>query len=307
MQKQVHRCWHNTHKASVNSGKSTIVIAASNTFDEYVGTFNGENLCIKNSTADEAQLMRWAYLLRYKRILFSNEMKTESVISGNMTKKMSSGGDKLVGRTHGSEEKEFIPHYNVFCNANDLLEIKPYDPAIHDRLNIISYKKRYVENPTNEFELKKDDNIEIEMKTDKFKDAFSFIIISAYLEFYRNGKKEIIPQAVKNCKTEWVGEGAEDTSINKFLESYEITNNIEHYIRSSEIEEWGKESKINISPTKFIMELKKYCKIKKYNNVESKTKKLNGKSPKVWLGIIKTNDNDEDDEDNTPKSALDKL
>ena len=199
-----------------NAGKSTYVIATSNSFDEYVGTFNGENLFIKKSTADEAQLMRWAYLLRYKRIIVSNEMKTESILSGNMMKKMSSGGDKLVGRTHGAEEKDFTPHYNVFCNANDLLEIKPYDPAIHDRLNILSYKKRYVENPSNEFELLKDENIFEEMKTDKFKDTYSFIILNAYLEFCKCNKKETIPEAVKNCKTEWVGECAENVSVNKF-------------------------------------------------------------------------------------------
>ena len=290
-----------------NAGKSTYVIATSNSFDEYVGTFNGENLCIKNSTADEAQLMRWAYLLRYKRIILSNEMKTESILSGNMMKKMSSGGDKLVGRTHGSEEKDFTPHYNVFCNANDLLEIKPYDPAIHDRLNILSYKKRYVENPSNEFELLKDENIFEEMKTDKFKDTYSFIILNAYLEFCKCNKKETIPESVKNCKSEWgVGEWAENISVNKFLEIYEITNNTEHYIRSSEIEEWvTKDSKINISPTKFIMELKKYCKIKKFDNVESKNKKLNGKCPKCWVGIRKISD--DDDSDDEPVSALDRL
>ena len=41
-----------------NAGKSTYVDATTNTFGDYIGTFNGENLCIKNSTADEAQLMR---------------------------------------------------------------------------------------------------------------------------------------------------------------------------------------------------------------------------------------------------------
>ena len=31
-----------------NAGKSTIVIAGINTFGDYIGTFNGENLCIKS-------------------------------------------------------------------------------------------------------------------------------------------------------------------------------------------------------------------------------------------------------------------
>ena len=236
-----------------NAGKSTITTSTINTFGDYIGTFNGENLCIKNTSADEAQIMRWAFLLRYKRIIFSNEMKSESVLSANMMKKVSSGGDYLSGRTHGDVETPFIPHFNVFCNANDLLAIKPYDDAINERLNIISYNKKYVDNPSNEFELKKDDNINIEMKSDKFKDAFSFIIIDAYLQFCKDGKKEYVPEAVKNCKIDWVGEGAENTSINNFLGEFVITDNEEDFIRSSEIDLWLKEAKLNISINKFVL------------------------------------------------------
>ena len=277
-----------------NAGKSTYVNATTNTFGDYIGTFNGENLCIKNSTADEAQLMRWAYLLRYKRIIFSNEIKNESVLSGNMMKKVSSGGDTLVGRTHGCEEKPFIPHFNTFCNANDLLEIKPFDSAINDRLNIISYNKKYVDNPSNEFELQKDDNLEVELKSNKFIEAFQFILFDSYLTFYKNGRKEYIPDAVKNCKTEWVGIESENTTINKFLESYEITNDVNHFTKSSDIEIWLKENKLNVSMTKFAIELKKYCSIKKFSNVETKKKKIAGKAINVWLGVKSIDDDEEE-------------
>ena len=152
-------------------------------------------------------------------------------------KKVSSGGDTLVGRTHGCEEKPFIPHFNTFCNANDLLEIKPFDSAINDRLNIISYSKKYVENPSNEFELQKDDKLEFELKTLKFIEAFQFILFDSYLTFYKNGRKEFIPDAVKNCKTEWVGETAENSVIHKFMESFEITNDVEHFTKSSDLDQ----------------------------------------------------------------------
>ena len=135
--------------------------------------------------------MRWAYLLKYKRIIFSNEMKNESILSGNMMKKVSSGGDTLVGRIHGGEEKPFIPHFNVYCNANDLLEIKPFDSAINDRLNIISYKKKYVDNPSNEFELQNDHNLEEELKSLKFIEAFQSILFDSYLKYIKNLKKRI--------------------------------------------------------------------------------------------------------------------
>ena len=141
------------------------------------------------------------------------------------------------------------------------------------------------------------------MKSDKFKDAFSFIIIDAYLQFCKDGKKEYVPEAVKNCKIDWVGEGAENTSINNFLGEFVITDNEEDFIRSSEIDLWLKEAKLNISINKFALDFKKYCSIKKHINVVSKNKKLNGKCLKVWTGIKKMTNDDDDEE--MPKSALD--
>lgn len=281
-----------------NAGKSTVVNACINTFGDYVGNFNGENLCIKNTSNDEAQLMRWALLLRYKRLIFSNEMKNESTLSGNMMKKVSSGGDTLMGRLHKDNETPFIPHYNVFCNANDLPNIQPYDAAIDERLNIISYNKKYVDEPSNEYELKKDSNIDIEMRSENFINAFQNILFNVYLEFYKNNSKEYIPEAVKNCKTEWVGEDSNNNCINKFLENFEITNDNNDFIKSNEIEYFIKENNLSISITKFMISFKKYCNIKKYNNVESKIKKIGGKSIRGWIGIKKIDDNDDDDDQN---------
>ena len=48
--------------------------------------------------------------------------------------------------------------------------------------------------------------------------------------------------------------------------------------------------------TKFSIELKKYCNIKKFHNVESIKKKINGKSIRVWTGI-KCGENDDNDSD----------
>ena len=81
--------------------------------------------------------MRWALLLRFKRIIFSNEMKSSSELSGNMMKKVSSGGDELVGRTHNQEETPFVPHLLYFCMANDIPKITPFDNAINDILLVI--------------------------------------------------------------------------------------------------------------------------------------------------------------------------
>ena len=169
----------------------------------------------------------------------------------------------------------YIPHYLAICCANDIPNISgaDTDTAINDRLKIISYTKKYVDNPTNEFELQKDNDINIEMKSEKFLNAFNFIIFDAYLEYTKNEKLDNDPEEVKCFKSDWVGDGGDNKTIKKFLETFNISNDIKHYTPSRDIEAWLKDENIGITIKKFSMELKKYCQINKLDNIESKAKK----------------------------------
>ena len=115
-------------------------------------------------------------LLAKKRIIFSNEMKNTTEINGNMLKKISSGGDTLIGRTHGGTETEFTTHFLPVCFANNIPKIKPLDSAVNERLRIISFEKQFVDEPENEFELRKDTNIVEEIKTIEFQKALLYDI-----------------------------------------------------------------------------------------------------------------------------------
>ena len=72
---------------------------------------------------------------------------------------------------------------------------------------------------------------------------------------------------------------------------------------SKDIEMWLTNEQIGITITKFSMELKKYCTIQKYKNIESKVKKLGGKAKRGWSGI-KSISNDADSVDEK-QSGLD--
>lgn len=263
-------------------GKSTLTTAITLSCGDYVGSFNAENLAYRNTSNDEAQIMRWAMLLRYKRFIFSNEMKSTSEINGNMIKKIASGGDNLIGRNHGKAEEEFITHFLPICFANDLPRIKPYDTAVDNRVRVVSYKKKFVDEPTNENELVKDYNLANEMKTSRFQRVFVGMLIRRYV-WAKQNNYDVLPEEVKNAKKEWI-----ETTCNyieKFLESYEITDNEENYTRSRNIEDWIKDNKLGITMTKFGIELKKYIDMKKCENVLNKYKKLEGKSVMCWFGI----------------------
>jgi hypothetical protein len=104
---------------SSNTGKSLLSAALKSTCGGYYGGWNGVNICYKNNSADEAQKLRWMKLLRFKRIIVSNEIQMGIEIDGNMIKKISSGGDSLIGRNHCKAEEEFVTNFLPICFAND--------------------------------------------------------------------------------------------------------------------------------------------------------------------------------------------
>ena len=53
-----------------NVEKSTIVKACVSAFGEYIGLLNAENLCFNKNSSDEYAQMRWALILRFKRLIF---------------------------------------------------------------------------------------------------------------------------------------------------------------------------------------------------------------------------------------------
>ena len=136
-------------------------------------------------------------------------------------------------------------------------------------------------------ELKKDPNLENEMKTDLFKQIFIMMAILRYDQFVRDENRvEIEPEAVVNAKREWTGdEGGKYKYVNKFLEDFEITNSPRDFTISKNIEKWICEKNLGISPNLFTRELKQYCKEHLFDLVTSKVKKVCGKNHQVWFGI----------------------
>lgn len=272
-----------------NCGKSKLTDALKNSFSGYYGSFNAENLLYTKSSTDEGAKLRWALLLRYKRLIISNEMKTNTTINGNMLKKISSGGDGITGRFHGNNETEFVPHGLFVCMANDIPKIAPYDPAVDGRIRVISYKKQFVDEVEDEEnELLKDNNIDNEIMTDDFKNAFLMMFLKRYVDFKENGDIDE-PEEVINGKKEWIEETG--NNIDLFLNDFEITNNEEDFILSEDIKIWTDDKKLHISSTKIAMEIKKYCKKNNYNNVINKVKKVNKRSIMAWFGIKAITDN----------------
>ena len=126
------------------------------------------------------------------------------------------------------------------------------------------------------------DSLLNEMKTVNFQRVFVGLLIRRYIWGMQH-KYDALPEEVKNAKKDWI-----ETTCNyieKFLESFEITNIDTDFVRSRDIEEWIKENKLGITMTKFGLELKKYIAMKGITNVSNKQKKLDGKGVMCWIGI----------------------
>ena len=243
---------------NTNTGKSTLVKAFQESFGDLIGSFNGETLTKTNTSQEEAQILRPFYLVRDKRLIFSNELKTSASLEGNAIKKISSGGDKLVARVMGGNEVPFNPHFLALIMANDISEISNYDDALETRVNVIHYTKPFVKEVNDpENELLADPNIDKEMKTDEFKWNFIGLILGSYSNFLRDGELPMPNEHIENRK-KWIDKQANVTNL--FLMTYKFTDNEADAIPCSEIIAWNKEVKSGVSDQRVGVELAEYAK-----------------------------------------------
>jgi phage/plasmid-associated DNA primase len=210
-----------------NAGKSKLVSTLIACFGRYVGSFNAESLVQSNvnDTKDEAAKLRWSLLVRFSRILVSNEVNMKRPLDGNAIKKHS-GGDQITGRTHGGEEFRFTPHYTIFCMLNDIPKIEPLDSAAIDRLEYIEFPFVFtsgVEKNIKPYHKTGNSNIDKEIIKQDFIDGFIHVLLDAYRDFKINGMPEF-DQAVKH---KWTVEGKQDSEITDLIKQYYIITNKE--------------------------------------------------------------------------------
>ena len=267
-----------------NSGKSVITKAIQNSTDGYFGSFNAQNLVVSNSSNDAAQQLRWAKLLRGKRCIISCELETKLPLNSNYIKRISSGGDKLVGREHSKNETEFTPHFVPFIFSQDLSKFSPYDDAIDNRLRVFSFNKAFVDEPKSMFELQKDSKVDTEVNDVHFQNLLLNLLIKTYLAFRKNPSEFKEPSVIEEHKNEWV-DTAEKNVINVFLRDFEFTSDENDFITNSRIEKWSSDTKQGLSITKITRELNNYIKLNNLQNILNKPKKLDGKTVRVWFGI----------------------
>lgn len=269
-----------------NAGKSKLINMMQTAFGkQYIRSFNAESLALRgnNDSRDEGARNRWTYLLRFARVIFSNEISMDKSLDGNAIKKIAGGGDEVVGRTHGKEEVEFKPHFLAFCMLNDIPKIEPMEDAVYERLRYCEFPKQFSMKPTKPNELQADPNLDEKIKEDKFISGFIHLILDAFQYYLENGQ----PEFDQKTKEEWTDGNKQDGGIEDIIEKYyDITNDSKDYIEVSEITEFKKQHKNEIGP----ISQKRFNEILK--NMGLQQDRVGKKSTRVWRCIRKKRDDD---------------
>lgn len=92
------------------------------------------------------------------------------------------GGDKIQARGLFKEPVEFKPQFKIILVCNDMPEVPPYDGGVWRRMEAAEFPSRFVDDPKEEFEFKKDNNLKD--KLENWKETFMSILLH-YFKIYK--------------------------------------------------------------------------------------------------------------------------
>jgi phage/plasmid-associated DNA primase len=229
---------------------------------------------------------------RFKRLLISNELSasagTKAEIDGNMIKKMTGRGDRIVARNHYCGEQEFLPHFMPVLFAQDCPKVSPLDEAVLNRVQVVHFNKTFVDAPpANAFGLPGDAKLKKELDTPRFRECFLMLVVKTFREYTERkaaGLELPVPTQVADAKKDWLS-SEEETLLSKFLDSFEITNDPTTFATKASIAEWKQRFRIPDSKAKINNELKAHL----AKNIETMGNCREGQLQemgRVWYGII---------------------
>jgi hypothetical protein len=270
-----------------NCGKGLLVTMFESAFTDYIGSIESNNFIAQKSgfSGDEERKNAFMLIIQYFRLVFGNEIKInkagcdkdETKIDGVLIKKFSSGGDRMMARRpYGSLENFKIDGLLTLC-VNDIPEISPNDAldtclsflcpnkyvdqsVIDDenkreQLSILENDKIF--NKINIYRLRDDNLKNVTIKESWFINGFRKLLFDAFSE-----KKSVVPDEMKNNNK--IMEEVED-DLHKIYRDFKFTDKIENVVFISQIKEYIRANRMNITTAKIGQRLTQMGGIKKEN------------------------------------------
>lgn len=172
-------------------------------------------------------------------VVFQEPENDDKIHVGHM--KELSGNDKISARALFKEPIEFYPQFKTILTCNKLPFIPSNDGGTWRRLRVTPFEMKFVNNPKEPNERKKDKYLKDKME--KWKEPLLFLLINRYVERYKN-QGLIEPDKIKQFTTEYQRQS--DIYYEYLSEQLEITSNPKDRINLStmynDFKMWYKEA-----------------------------------------------------------------
>mgnify|MGYP000906268660 CR=1 FL=1 len=269
---------------SGGNGKSKLVELFEKAYGDYCGKLPVTVLTQKRSGSGAAspEIAK----TKGKRFVSLQEPEHNDQIHVGFMKELS-GGDVIQARALYAEPVEFKPQFKIILTCNHLPTIPSTDGGTWRRLRVVDFPSKFVDNPTNPGEFKKEN---VDAKLDIWKATFISLLLEMYKIYKKNGLcepdivKEFTKEYQKNsdCFMEFLDEHIVKTESKK--DSVQLTNVMNVF------RQWYKDMYSDKAPGRKI--LKPY--LEKYLGTQMQS--YGWKNAKLKIPSINNEDEDEDEE-----------
>lgn len=251
-------------KGTGANGKSTLVELFEDSFGDYACSVPHTILTQKRSGSSAAnpEIAK----LRGKRFVHMQEPEGNDKINVGYLKELS-GGDKIQARELYKAPVEFKPQFHLILACNDLPQVTSTDGGTWRRVRVVEFASKFVDEPLNDNEFKKDYNLGSKLST--WHEAFISILIDRYNKvFKQSGHLIKEPKCITICTKEY--QRISDSMLDYIEENIEITNDKKDRLGIlnlyTHFKEWYQSSYGEKAPPK--RELKTYLE-KKFGTMKS--------------------------------------
>lgn len=185
------------HGPEGRNGKTTLTNVLSHVLGDLVGPIGVEMLLQQANTRSADAASPALRALKGKRMVWSAESDKSCKLSSSEVKRLT-GGDILVARGLYKEQASFRPTHTIFMLTNQLPDIDVNDAALRERIKVVPFDQRYVDNPEETNEHQRDPSLLARLE-DESAQVLAWLVQGA-LKYGKNKKLPQCPAVAKDTQ-----------------------------------------------------------------------------------------------------------
>jgi P4 family phage/plasmid primase-like protien len=244
------------------NGKSLLMDLCKLVLGDYFKTISVSYLTKDNDGKDKT--LPELVLTRYATMLIASEPEERDRFQISFMKTIT-GNDEISCRGLYGKPIKFVPHFKLWILANDVPKFTKYDNGIERRTRCVHFPTRFVVNPRNENEEKRDEFLKEKIvKDESWKYGLLGLLIDALKSL--QGRTLEMPKEVEEFTEKYL---LENNPVGAWIKKYyERTNNKNDIIQRTELyNQFIQDTGINKTQKSFSEDMIKcYVNIRKTNN-----------------------------------------